>query len=313
MEKTTKRIPKRKQNRSDNVQTKQDSIFPYNLNGEVIKNVIYLLFFILVCNLSWELVSRIHATNGTSLSSKSSNGIIYNITCQASNSGDGIFSSCSPKKCARIVVHDFLSLHQVSQLILLVRKALKHGSSLGGVSVFDLYSGAISSGDKFINIYSIHTNSPVFNPSDFDLVHEIIEKVHSRISVYYGIEFENIFLTNPTFFSEITARPAYNIHDEYWHTHVDKETYEGFEYTSLIYLSDQDTDFKGGNFLYEYNGNESGLTIEPRPGLLSIFTSGKENPHRVEQVREGVRYALTIGFTCNPNKRIRIPTGQFTA
>ena len=309
MEKTAKRITKRKETQSCNVPTKRDSIFPANVYAKTLKNVIYLLLFILVCNLSWGLLSRIYAPNaGTILSSQSSREHIYNITCQTQTSGDPIFSSCSPRKCARIVVHDFLSPHQVSQLILLVKKVLRRGSSLGGVSIFDLHSGAISKGDKFINIYSIHATSPVFDLTDSSLVHGIIEEVHSRISVYFGIEFDNIFLTNPTFFSEITARPAYNLHDEYWHTHVDKETYGGFEYTSLIYLSDQETDFRGGSFFYENNGHEPGMKIQPRSGLLSIFTSGKENPHRVEKVIEGVRYALTIGFTCNPNNRIQLPT-----
>ena len=304
MKSTTKRITKRRQNHTDSVDSKPASVYPSILYGKILKNVTYLLVSILVCIFSLIHLSRI------SITSQSNNELIYNITCQNTKSVD-FFPSCSPPKCARIVVHDFLSLHQVSQLIQLVNKALNHGRSLGGASIFDLYSGAISNGDKFINVYSIHTATPVFHITDFELVQEVIDKVHSLISAYFGIEFDNVFLTHPTFFSEITAKPAYTVHDEYWHNHVDKETYEGFEYTSLLYLSEQDKDFTGGSFFYENNGKEPGLNIHPRPGLLSIFTSGKENPHRVEKIREGVRYALTIGFTCDPNRRIKIPTHQF--
>jgi hypothetical protein len=32
---------------------------------------------------------------------------------------------------------------------------------------------------------------------------------------------------------------------------------------------------------------------------VSAFTSGIENKHYVEPVTEGVRYALTMGFTCD--------------
>ena len=45
-------------------------------------------------------------------------------------------------------------------------------------------------------------------------------------------------------------------------------------------------------------------TIEPKLGRLSFFTSGIENKHHVKQVTSGVRYALTMGFTCDQSKAI---------
>lgn len=44
------------------------------------------------------------------------------------------------------------------------------------------------------------------------------------------------------------------------------------------------------------------------PGRVSFFTSGSENLHRVEKVRWGTRYAITIAFTCNPDHAIADPT-----
>lgn len=41
-------------------------------------------------------------------------------------------------------------------------------------------------------------------------------------------------------------------------------------------------------------------TIEPREGRVSVFTSGVENKHFVTPVTSGTRYALTMGFTCDP-------------
>ena len=50
------------------------------------------------------------------------------------------------------------------------------------------------------------------------------------------------------------------------------------------------------------------LCFPPRPGRVSFFTSGSENLHRVEKVRWGTRYAITIAFTCNPDQGIADPT-----
>lgn len=38
-----------------------------------------------------------------------------------------------------------------------------------------------------------------------------------------------------------------------------------------------------------------------------MFTSGSENLHAVEKVQSGIRYALTISFTCNPDAAISDP------
>ena len=47
--------------------------------------------------------------------------------------------------------------------------------------------------------------------------------------------------------------------------------------------------------------------IEPIAGRASAFTSGAENPHRVEKVESGIRLAFTMGFTCNPEFAINDP------
>jgi hypothetical protein len=44
-------------------------------------------------------------------------------------------------------------------------------------------------------------------------------------------------------------------------------------------------------------------------GRVSMFTSGGENLHYVEKVTDGIRYALTIAFTCDVEKAI--PDPQF--
>lgn len=51
----------------------------------------------------------------------------------------------------------------------------------------------------------------------------------------------------------------------------------------------------------------SGSLPSSVPGRVSFFTSGSENLHRVEKVRWGTRYAVTIAFTCNPDHGIADP------
>ena len=297
------RVKKRRKNtiealntHSIDIQTKRT--ISYNYIAPLVISIIVIVLFYLVTDLS----------NSTDDVSYPGNETIYNVTCQP-EIHEVRHPACSPQDCARIVVREFLSTQQASQLVNLVKKALIHGRSDGGASIFDFHSGAISKGDKFINVYSIHTTTggdPVFGSGEFEVLYRVIEMVHTRVAVYFGLDRDRLYLTNPTFFSEMTARPARTIHDEYWHTHIDKQTYEAFHYTSLIYLSDQDRDFKGGSFVYEDNRIEPGMRIHPSIGLLSVFTSGSENPHRVERVRDGVRYALTVGFTCDPDKKISL-------
>lgn len=91
-----------------------------------------------------------------------------------------------------------------------------------------------------------------------------------------------------------------------------QETYKSFHYTTLLYLSNYGTDFKGGRFVFIDDKFNS--TIEPRKGRLSMFTSGGENPHYVEKVTAGTRYAATISFTCDKNYAIDDPsTNKYTA
>ena len=72
--------------------------------------------------------------------------------------------------------------------------------------------------------------------------------MRDAISAHFGVS--GLYLTHPTFFSRINSAPAVTQHDEYWHVHVDKETYPGFHYTSLLYLTDSGLDFEGGDFVF---------------------------------------------------------------
>lgn len=46
--------------------------------------------------------------------------------------------------------------------------------------------------------------------------------------------------------------------------------------------------------------------IEPRAGRIVMFSSGQENPHRVERLLSGQRYVLAFWFTCDPDREFEI-------
>lgn len=67
------------------------------------------------------------------------------------------------------------------------------------------------------------------------------------------------------------------------HPHVDKNNTAHYDYSGLLYLSEYGRDFEGGLFEFFHADGRSDTLIEPAPGRLFIFTSGRENPHRVRQ------------------------------
>ena len=213
------------------------------------------------------------------------------------------FKSCAPTRCGRCVMDNLFDEEQISKLRELAERGMKHGGSNGGASVLDLHSGALSKGDKFINIYGMPTK--IFTEDDFKLYKEMKSKIHETIAEEFDIPKSKLYLTNPTFFSRMDSRPAKTKHDEYWHPHIDKITYKTFYYTSLLYLSEYGEDFNGGRF--NFIGKRSNKTVEPKRGRLSFFTSGSENPHFVEPVSNGTRFAITVSFTCDPKASIKDP------
>lgn len=215
------------------------------------------------------------------------------------------YEGCFPKECKRFVTDKVISVREAEELLAIAKKGLKLGGSSGGASILDLHSGALSMGQHFVNIYKHEDAKNVFNEKDFNIYRVIKEKIKYAVAHHFGVNPNKIYLTHPTFFSEITPKKAVTVHDEYWHPHVDKETYKSFHYTTLLYLGDYNIDFKGGRFVFV--DEKFNRTVEPRVARLSMFTSGRENFHYVEKVTSGVRYAMTISFTCDKQYAIEDP------
>lgn len=137
------------------------------------------------------------------------------------------------------------------------------GGSEGGATILDLHSGALSKGTSFVNIYLLQPD--LFTSQEFKVYKNVRTRIQEAVAHTYGVASDLLHLTHPTFFSRLNDRPAQSPNDEYWHAHVDKETYQSFHYTSLLYLNDFSTDFKGGRFVF-IDPDHRNRTIEPKRG-----------------------------------------------
>uniref|UniRef100_A0A9J8BCG9 2-oxoglutarate and iron dependent oxygenase domain containing 3 n=2 Tax=Cyprinus carpio TaxID=7962 RepID=A0A9J8BCG9_CYPCA len=213
--------------------------------------------------------------------------------------------SCTPTKCGRAISDSVVTLEEAQKLRRYTSKwSLSLAGSDGGASILDLHSGALSMGKQFVNIYRYFKNEirDVFTEEDFELYRDVRSRIQKAITETFGLDTKRMYLIKPTFFSRINSTSAKTTHDEYWHPHIDKETYGSFDYTSLLYLSDYGLEFGGGRFVFM--DPSSNRTVEPRAGRLSFFSSGSENLHHVEKVTWGTRYAITLSFTCDPHYAI---------
>lgn len=220
---------------------------------------------------------------------------------------------CSARSCGRFVSDDIISNEEAKGLLDLAVNAMAYGAPASGATVLDLHSGSLTKGNEFVNFYELVAHpEAVVTEKDFQNYKQVHEKVEKAVLSHFGLQ--QIFLSSPTFFSCLTNKTAKspeeyytNHHHQYWHMHVDRKTYPEFAYTCLIYLADQNVTFTGGEFVFKAEKSEQLFTVEPKLGRLSCFTSGYEHPHRVNKVISGARYALTIGFTCDPRKAIADP------
>ncbi|XP_050089136.1 2-oxoglutarate and iron-dependent oxygenase domain-containing protein 3-like isoform X1 [Anopheles aquasalis] len=220
------------------------------------------------------------------------------------------YAGCIPAQCGRFVSDKIVSAAEAGILLDLARAGFEHGQSSGGASILDLHSGALSQGTQFVNIYRLPEARRIFTAQHINVYRHVKEKVRQAVADHFRLSVDALHLTHPTFFSRLTNGTAKTIHDEYWHPHVDKETYSSFHYTTLLYLTDYGKDFTGGRFVFidsEGKHNRTNVYIEPRRARVSGFTSGAENMHHVEQVTGGVRFAITISFTCDPEHAMGDP------
>ena len=223
-------------------------------------------------------------------------------------------AGCSPQhtnRCGRVIVDQFATAKEVEALVAIAERGMQLGGGSGGPTILDLVSGALSYGDKFIDVWAAFDDSNgvrAYRRSELQVFQQVIERVSRLVESTYSVE--GVHLTSPGFFSRINAAPAKIANDEYWHPHVDTEQYESFVYTALLYLTDHGTDFEGGQLQFLQSHAEASTepvhAVKPAKGRLVLFTSGAEHPHRVTRVTNGTRLTVTIPFTCDSRAAVDV-------
>ena len=264
----------------------------------------YIVTFVVFFTFSLYLVDYLHHMDDNTLAFAADEHHFVYRKVPCSNDYDQTFKGCVPQVCGRAVQDQLVEEKDIKTLRGMVERVMKYGGGSGGATILDLHTGALSYKDKFINIYKV-TQQEIFSEDEIRAYVRVKDKILEAIASTFKIHKSRLYLTKPTFFSRLTNQTAVTSHDEYWHPHIDKVTYGSFYYTSLLYLTTYGDDFAGGRFVFKDKAEN--MTVEPRIGRVSYFTSGRENEHFVEKVESGTRYAITVSFTCDPKQKIENP------
>eukprot|EP00126_Sphaerothecum_destruens_P005430 Sdes_comp18758_c0_seq2m9156 len=135
----------------------------------------------------------------------------YRIPVNCSSDYQPVYQGCTPEKCGRLVI-DGVFLESDIDLLQTTASTLvsRYGGSSGGATILDLHSGALSLGDKFLNIYTLAEIEKKKNNNFVPVVTEATALAYSRVktSIEEVVKREflcsYIHLTKPTFFSKIT-------------------------------------------------------------------------------------------------------------
>jgi len=193
-----------------------------------------------------------------------------------------------------------------------------------GPTILDVNSGWLREAPRrVVNVYRHDAATGevalAFNASDLALYGSIIERIRGAVAAAFGLS--HLYLTTPTFVTRIRGDAGWSpadMHDEYYHPHVDMANTPRYQYSGLLYLSTAGEDFEGGAFAFlrkregeetvddsAYGGGgptEAEAVAEhvvlPRAGRLIVFSAGHENLHVVRRVESGERLVFSMWFTC---------------
>eukprot|EP00501_MAST-03F_sp_TOSAG23-6_P002144 GSMAST32.ASY1.ANO1.2242.1 assembled CDS len=223
------------------------------------------------------------------------------------NSSGGFVDGCHPRdNCARVVVENFVTSDEQDGLLSIIQKGLQYAtprSHSGGPTIMDINTGFIRDSFGHSNMYKLNptldqhaqTQPAQFSTTEYALYKNIIERIRRKIMEEFNLS--TLHFTAPTFVTRTVGNSTWSprsIHDEYWHPHIDKNNTEFYDYSGLLYLSDQDFDFTGGHFAWLDGDHDISAMMKDGGGRLIIFSAGQENLHQVQKVIEGSRIVLSI-------------------
>jgi len=169
---------------------------------------------------------------------------------------NGYTPGCHPEKCGRAVFDNFVTKDEVSQLRAIVDFGMTYASpsaAKGGPTIMDINSGFVRDPESVVNMYNPKGGkAPAkFTSQQYDLYRKVIERIRTTIVKEFGGDF--LHLTAPTFITRevgSTSWEAKDMHDVYWHPHIDKNNTEHYDYSGLLYLADHEDEFQGGKFAF---------------------------------------------------------------
>eukprot|EP00602_Paraphysomonas_sp_CaronLab_P009781 CAMPEP_0185026834 /NCGR_PEP_ID=MMETSP1103-20130426/11351_1 /TAXON_ID=36769 /ORGANISM="Paraphysomonas bandaiensis, Strain Caron Lab Isolate" /LENGTH=265 /DNA_ID=CAMNT_0027560553 /DNA_START=73 /DNA_END=870 /DNA_ORIENTATION=+ len=216
------------------------------------------------------------------------------------------------QECSRVVLDGAFSERDITDLRDIAAKGMSARESMGGPTILDINTGFLRDTNGVQNLFT--ESNEVFSSSDFEKYGNIIRHLKNLVSSTFGAE---VYFTAPTFITRLDGRSSWNpqeIHDEYWHIHADMNNTAHYHFSGLLYLSNYEEDFTGGRLLFYppatplslSPGVEPEQIIEPVAGRTVIFSSGPENPHRVERLLAGQRLVLAFWFTCDQSREFQI-------
>ncbi|OQS01861.1 hypothetical protein THRCLA_05693 [Thraustotheca clavata] len=226
----------------------------------------------------------------------------WNVSC--SKQYEPFVRGCHKRhKCGRAVRDAFISQDDVMALREIAELGMQGRSMLGGPTIMDINTGFVKDANGLTNLY--RADPPMkFTKKQFDLYKRTIESIRNALMEEF--ELAKLYFTAPTFITRIIGNSSWTaaeIHDEYWHPHVDKNNTFHYDYSGLVYLSDYGIDFTGG--LFAFIDEKTNHTFEPARGRLMMFNSGMENLHQVRPVETGTRYVMSMWFSCDERKQFK--------
>ena len=166
-----------------------------------------------------------------------------------------IAANCLPdgieRKCFRFYEDDVASDLEVAALLAVVRKGMAAAGTPSGPTIFDPNLGFVRHSGKTLNVYRASTSGTQVNYStnELALYAQVFERIRSRVAMASGVP--GILFTAPLFVTRIIGDPDWEpaeMHDEYFHAHVDGRSTPHYHYSGLLYLSTSGKDFEGGEF-----------------------------------------------------------------
>mmetsp|Transcript_23611 Transcript_23611/g.40121 ORF Transcript_23611/g.40121 Transcript_23611/m.40121 type:complete len:333 (-) Transcript_23611:170-1168(-) len=217
--------------------------------------------------------------------------------------------------CSRAVLDNKFRAEDITALHAIAAKGMGARDKIGGPTILDINTGFLRDSAGLVNLFSAEAaranhGEGLLIAEDFEVYGRIIKQLKDLVSETF--QYQGLHFTAPTFITRLDGDTPWEpreIHDEYWHKHADHNNTEHYHFSGLLYMSEYQKDFEGGRLLFygqDDSSDEPTEVVEPAPGRVVMFSSGAENPHRVERVTAGERFVLAFWFTCDPAREFEI-------